>query len=134
MPPGFAFCWAVAFFHWMHPAGRAMPHFSVRKQLLTVLVVPLSQANCHQLHPPHSQQFGCRFGAGLGFLPACLPFGCWYAMAAEPWWLFSLAASAASRSVVWDRPSLARRLRARTRCLRLLSCNDLDNVFSKVPK
>ena len=134
VPPGFDFCSAVAFFHCTQPAARAMPHFSERKQQLTVFVLPRSQAHCHQLHPLHSQQLGSRFGAGLGFfLPDCLPFGCWNAMAAEPWWLSRLAAAAASRGVVCDRPARPRRLRARTRCLRRLSCADLvsSTVFAR---
>ena len=103
----------------------AIPHILVRKQLRTAVVAPRSQANCHQLQPLQSQQFGSLLGAGLAFLPpACLPLGFWNAIALELWWLSKLVAAATSSGVVLDLPARARRLRALTRSLRRLSCSD----------
>ena len=85
MPPGFAFCPAVAFFQWTQPAPRAMPQSLLRKQLLTGVVESLGHANCHQLHPEQSQQLGSLAGDGFGgLLPACLPLGLWKAIALDP--------------------------------------------------
>ena len=133
MPPGFAFCAAVAFFHCTHPPARAMPQSRERKQDGLGLVESLRRLNCHHPHPEHSQQSGSREGAGLAglcFLAACLPFGLSKAMAADPWCRSSNASAAASYRVVFERAGRARRRLARTRQRRSLSCADLESTIA----